>query len=423
MIKPVRFNSRNWLCLLSISIGICFSFNGYGQTYADSVASKYKFIKPKKNRVENDSVGLERFYEHLYQLEIKSSKRVSIAHIGDSHIQADFFSGMLRQRFQIDFGNAGRGLIFPYKVARTNEPSSYQTSSNVSWESKRNIFLDNPLPIGIGGITIKTMDSSAAIKLSVFDQASLDYGFSKLSIFQDKGPNVYDFMVYEDENIIGFINSNLMMGGNFMSTVYFDKPRKNIILKAYKRDSLQTYAQIYGLLLENDQPGILYNTTGVNGAECRHCSASKYFFEQLSYLNPDLVIISMGTNEAFPRGFNRDRFYSQIDSLVMHIKRESPDVNILFTTPADSYRRKKYKNPDMQMARNTIVNYCMKNEFSYWDLYEVMGGFGSMAKWKIKGLAAPDKVHFSRAGYELQGKLLYSAIQDGYRSFKKRRHP
>lgn len=422
MTKPGRFN-RVWLCLLSFSIGLCFSGNGYSQTYADSVAAKYKFIKPKKNRIENDSIGLEKFYQKLYQLETKSAKKVSIAHIGDSHIQADFFSGMLRQKLQTEFGNAGRGLIFPYKVARTNEPYSYQTSSNVTWETKRNIFLNNPLPIGIGGITIKTMDSSAAIKLNILDQSSLDYGFNKLSVFQDKGPGVYDFMVYEGEDIIGFVNSNLMMGGEFMSTVYFDKPRKNITLKAYKRDSLQTYMQVYGILLENDQPGILYNSTGVNGAECRHCNASVYFFEQLSSLYPDLVIISMGTNEAFPRGFDRGKFQTEIDSLVKNIQKRNPDATILFTTPADSYRRKKYKNPDMQKARNTIVDYCGRNGFAYWDLYEVMGGLGSMTKWKIAGLAAPDKIHFSRGGYELQGKLLYSALLDGYRSFKKRRHP
>ncbi len=402
---------------------MCFYVNALAQSYADTVGRKYRFLKPDKNVIGNDSDALDRFYQQLYLLETKSTTRVSIAHIGDSHIQADFFSGMLRQKLQTEFGNAGRGLIFPYRVARTNEPTSYQSSSNVSWETKRNIFLDNPLPIGIGGITIKTMDSAAAIKLNVLDQGALDYSFTKLSIFQDKGPGVFDFMVYEGNDIIGFVNSNLSVGGEFMTSVLFDKPKKNITLKAYKRDSIQMYSQLYGILLENNEPGILYNSTGVNGAECRHCNASKNFFSQLTYLEPSLVIISLGTNEAYTKAFDRNRFNTHIDSLVKHVLRETPDANILFTTPADSYRRKKYKNPDMMVARNTIISYCTKNGYAYWDLYEIMGGMGSMSKWKLAGLAAPDKVHFSRGGYELQGKLLYSAIQNGYRSFKKRRHP
>jgi lysophospholipase L1-like esterase len=392
------------------------------QTYADSVAINYPFIKPSINKIENDSVALAPFYKKLYQLEAKNLKKISIVHIGDSHIQADFFSGMLRQQFQAAFGNAGRGLIFPYKVARTNEPSSFQTSTNVTWETKRNIFISNPLPVGIGGITIKTIDSSAFINLTVQDQAGLDYGFTKLTMFHEKGPQAFDLMVYNGAVITGFINSNLLIGGAFSSVVNTDQPQKNIRLKMYKRDTLQNFTQIYGLLLENDKPGILYNATGINGAECRHINASKYFFDQLTLLLPDLVIISLGTNEAYPRGFDASHFQLQLDSLAKQVIKARPEAVLLFTTPADSYR-KKYKNPDMKSARNTIVQYCETNHYAYWDLYSIMGGYGSMAKWKAKNLGAPDKVHFSRGGYELQGKLMFSAFINGYTNFKRHQHP
>ena len=395
---------------------------GRAQSFADSVAAKYPFIQSSLNKIGNDSIGLHSFYEKLYQLETKNLKKISIVHIGDSHIQADFFSGLLRQQLQATFGNAGRGLIFPYKVARTNEPSGFQTSTNLTWETKRNIFISNPLPIGISGITIKTMDSAAFINLTVLDQAGLDYGFTKLTVFHEKGPQAFDLMLYNGSEITGFINSNLLIGGPFCSAVNFDKPQKSIRLKMYKRDTLQNFAQIYGLLLENETPGILYNATGVNGAECRHITASKYFFDQLTLLVPDLVIVSLGTNEAYARGFDAGRFQMQLDSLAKQVKRAQPEAVLLFTTPADSYR-KKYKNPDMRIARNTIIQYCEVNHFPYWDLYAIMGGFGSMAKWKAKNLSAPDKVHFSRAGYELQGKLMYSAFINGYNNFKKRQHP
>jgi lysophospholipase L1-like esterase len=408
----------------SIGLFIFFSFcmaYGKAQTYADSIVAKYPFIKPSLNKIENDSVALHPFYEKLYQLEAKNQNKISILHIGDSHIQADFFSGMLRQQLQTVFGNAGRGLIFPYKVARTNEPSSFQTSTNVTWETKRNIFINNPLPIGIGGITIKTTDSAAFINLTVQDQGGLDYGFNKLTLFHEKGPLAFDLMVYNGAVITGFINSNLLIGGPFSSVVNTDKPQKSIRLKMYKRDTIQNAAQIYGILLENDKPGILYNATGVNGAECRHINASTYFFEQLALLLPDLVIISLGTNEAYPRGFDAGRFQMQLDSLAKQVIRARPEAALLFTTPADSYR-KKYKNPDMKNARNTIVQYCEAHHYAYWDLYSIMGGYGAMAKWKAKNLGAPDKVHFSRGGYKLQGKLMFSALINGYNKFKKYQH-
>jgi len=93
------------------------------QTVDTSAYLKYTFIKKGLNKIENDS-SLNSFYEKLYLLEKTKMSRVNIAHIGDSHIQADHFSGAMRQKLQVKFGNGGRGLIFPYRVAKSNEPGS-----------------------------------------------------------------------------------------------------------------------------------------------------------------------------------------------------------------------------------------------------------------------------------------------------------
>ena len=175
------------------------------------------------------------------------------------------------------------------------------------------------------------------------------------------------------------------------------------------------------MLLENDSAGVLYNMIGVNGAEYRHYVMSKYFMQQLSYLNADLVIVSLGTNEAFPMGFDPVLFYRNIDTLITNIKLASPNAAILLTTPADSYRKArkgKIKNPDMQRARATIINYCLQHNLPYWDLYEIMGGYGSMGKWFIAKLSAKDRVHFSARGYQIQGDLFYKALMNGYEKYK-----
>src|ERR1043166_9448328 len=78
----------------------------------DSALKKYSFIQPDSAFLHNDSIALLPFYEKLYELQSTATGLVNIAHIGDSHIQADFFTGVVRQHFHLDFGNAGRGLIF-----------------------------------------------------------------------------------------------------------------------------------------------------------------------------------------------------------------------------------------------------------------------------------------------------------------------
>ena len=50
----------------------------------------------------------------------------------------------------------------------------------------------------------------------------------------------------------------------------------------------------------------------------------------------------------------------------------------------------------------------------FWDWYEVMGGYGSMALWETAGLAQSDKVHFTPQGYREVADMLFDAILDDY---------
>ena len=413
--------------LFTLLLGNSCEFSCFAQappTLDSTSYEQYTFINKQLNRIENDSTSLHFFYKKLYELQETKKGRVDIVHIGDSHIQADFLSGTIRQKLQLKFGNAGRGLLFPYHVAKSNEPVSYRTTTNTLWEAKRNVFYEKPLPIGISGYTIETNDSLAEINLTVKDQPGLGYSFTKFTLFHEKEKADYDITICDDLNCQrGIFKSSDTHINSYVSELRFDKPISNIILRNKRTDTLnQKKTRIYGMLLENDSAGVLYNMIGVNGAEYRHYVKSKYFMEQLTYLNADLVIVSMGTNEAFSVGFDKVLFYRYIDTLITNLKLSCPNATILLTTPADSYRKSrkgKIKNPDMQQARATIINYCLQHNLPYWDLYEIMGGYGSMGKWFIAKLSAKDRVHFNGRGYQIQADLFYRALMGGYDRYVK----
>lgn len=402
----------------------CSCFASEAQTIDSASYKNYKFIRTDLNKIQNDSTSLSFIYEKLLQLESTKQGRVNIVHIGDSHIQADILSGSIRQKMQLKFGNAGRGLIFPYRVAKSNEPTSYKTATNVVWDSKRNVFVDKPLPIGVSGFTVETNDSLAEINLTVKDQPKLGYGFTKFTLFHEKGLNNYDITVCDELNCeVGVLGPIDKSPNPFVSELKFSKPMRQIYLrnKMVADTSVRHSTRIYGMLLENDSAGVLYDMIGVNGAEYRHYNMSKYFFQQFAYLNADLVIVSMGTNEAFYNGFDKDLFYRNIDSLVTSIKNVNPNTAILLTTPGDSFRKSRkgrVKNPEMKIAKETVISYCLDHNLAYWDLYEIMGGYGSMAKWYSAQLSAKDRVHFSGKGYQIQGDLLYQAFMKGYEKYK-----
>jgi hypothetical protein len=92
----------------------------------------------------------------------------------------------------------------------------------------------------------------------------------------------------------------------------------------------------------------------------------------------------------------------------------------VLTTPGDSYRKSRkgrIKNPDMKIARVTIINYCMQHNLAYWDWFEIMGGYGSMANWVLMKLAQKDRVHYNGRGYMIQGDMLYRALIGGYNKY------
>ncbi len=393
------------------------------QTIDTSSYNKYVFINQSINKIENDSSSIQIFYEKLYKLHQSKQGKLIITHIGDSHIQADHLSGLVRQKMQLKFGNAGRGLVFPYRLAKSNEPTSYRTLSNKTWEYKRNVFPDKPLPIGISGYTIQCSDSMAEIVLIVKDQPGLDYRFNKFTLFHEKKFNSFDLTICDDENCVQKLFSPSSSDTNsFTSTIHLEKPSRQISIENKVVDTTcQQFTRIYGMLLENDSAGVLYNMIGVNGAEYRHYTLSKYFQEQFRYLYSDLIVLSLGTNEAFSTAFVKQVFINQVDTLINTIKRLNPTAALLITTPGDSYRKVykkgRIKNPDMKEAQDALISYCLKNNLAYWDLYEIMGGYGSMQKWYVAKLSAKDKVHFSGRGYQIQGDLLYNALMKGYNKY------
>ena len=392
----------------------------FGRTL-DSMLLGYPYIKKSANKIENDTLGgaLGKFYEKLYELQTGKRDRITIVHIGDSHIQADFITGRMRQNLQTEFGNAGRGTVFPYRVAKTNGPSDYRSWTNGAWDARRGIIADTSMPIGLSGFTIRMDDTATMLRIVMKTVPKLDYSFNKITLFHEKGMGAFEIAVCDTFNC-QLANIDPRSGGDIYSVATLPQLTDGVLFHFNAMDTLSKMAQLYGIVLENGKPGVLYNMIGINGAEYRHYNKAEKFIEQLQVLQPDLIIVSMGTNEGYAPAFRKADFETNIQKLLDSFSKQIPDAQVLITTPPDSFKRTRkgrVKNPNMLLARNTLIEKSKKNKLAYWDLYNVMGGYGSMAKWYLSGLDARDRVHFSTKGYDIQGSLLHSALMKDYEQY------
>jgi lysophospholipase L1-like esterase len=392
---------------------LLFSFELSAQTIAvgdGELARKYPFVGTVFNRIFN-ATGLDPFFQKLSDLKKSDSGTVSVVHIGDSHIQADFLSGEVRASLQQNFGNAGRGLVFPYKLAQSNSPDDIISSSTTRWQFNRVAHPEIKTDYGISGYGLISMAETASINLALRLNKDGIQSFSRLKFFLDSSAASSWLLQAENNNAPYLIKKET--DSLPFREVSLDTPASGFTLTSLPSSIKKEF---YGVSLENDSSGIIYHTIGVNGARYDQYNIADLFWQQLPALKADLYIISLGTNEAQRAAFNQGIFYQELRLFLEKIRQASPGAAIVLTTAPDSYKGRA-SNRVLQQLNQSLTNYCNDNHIPLWDLYRITNGYGSAYSWSRRGLMSRDRIHFTAEGYRLQGELLFSALIKAYNSY------
>lgn len=413
---------RKWLRLIASILVVACIDNRIAAQYSnmdlDSIINLYSFINKSDNHIQNDSL-LHSFYEKVMECKAKQVGAIDIVQIGDSHMQAGSFTKPIRIGLQNQLGNGGRGLVFPYQIARTNGPADVVSSSNIKWVARRNAVKSNTLPTGLAGHTIYTPDSSALIKIRVKDTDTSYVPITRVKIFHGSLADSNFAYHLIDTNGVILASPAIVTEQTDTTTTFILQGKHNLFtIGQSKTAANQISSTFFGCVIDYGVPGVLYHTIGVNGAEYRSYLEADKFLSQLADLSPDLVILSLGTNEAFDsKNFSPEAIRKHVQSLTDSIQKLIPHSAILITTLPESlkpYRVKKrtyYKiNPNVAIMRNLLVEVALERGLAYWDLYTIMGGVNSMNKWHVAGMTDTKRIHFSNKGYQLQGQLLYQAL-------------
>ena len=375
------------------------------------LARKYPFIGTVFNRVFN-ATGLDSFFYKLSSLKNSDSGVVTIVHIGDSHIQPDFLSGVVRKGLQLSFGDAGRGLVFPYQLAQSNAPDDIISSSNSRWLFNRVAHPEINDNYGVSGYGIATGNSGASINLSLRSTVALgEQTFDRLKFFLEKGSATSWILQAENNNepfLLHKENDSLPY-----QEVVLENPGSGFSLSSIPSTATKAF---FGVSLERSNPGILYHAIGVNGARYDQYNIATGFWEQLPALKADLYIISLGTNEAQRAIFNQQFFYQELSLFIRKLKESSPGASVLITTAPDSYKGRT-SNKVLKQLNQSLTDYCNENYIPLWDLYRITNGYGSAYSWARRGLMSRDRIHFTAEGYRLQGGLLFNALAKAYNSY------
>ncbi|QSW87548.1 LysM peptidoglycan-binding domain-containing protein [Flavobacterium endoglycinae] len=425
------------------------------------------------NHIYNSKV-LESVFKKLIQNESEKNQKINIVHIGDSHIQGDLMTNKIRKILQQQFGNGGRGFVFPYQLAKTNGSYNERFRCNRIWDSYRNIYPVRNYPVGLSGIGLWRDTGGFVVEMSIKDPS---YKFNTIQIITPKNESMFDlssssqtkFIETTERKIVTHkikkgeaisiiadkynvsvadikkanqLKSNNIRAGRILRIPTNEMQPKNIKTSEFVPLNLESDAfchfyksekaldkiylvphkeakdyELNGLVLEKDAPGLIYSGIGVNGAKYSDYNKYPLFFEQLKALHPDLLIFSLGTNESFDKLETSD-YIQRLRQFIKNIKDQNINVPIIVMTPPPSLFRGGKPNNFVGEYAQRINDIAEKDGFAVWDLYDEFGGLKGIRQLKSQGLIGKDWVHYSKKGYEKQGSLFTEAFLKAYDNFK-----
>lgn len=414
-VERKRQRITNW-CLLIGLLFFLFSGNTLQAQEEDYFyrINPYNFIRYDLNEMHypGGRKHSEDFNAKLEQLVRTGKGRLNIVHIGGSHVQAGSYSGQMRQRFQTINGemNAGWGYMFPYRISRTNSPFGYYIRYSGRWSSFRNVERRKSGTLGVGGMSATTSSPKAELTILLEDENMLNYRFNSFRLYYQNHEKNYFLSI--DSTILKKVSR---------TDEYFDvelsQPVDSLKITLHKKPNVKGSFTLFGISTESAPNGIMYHGIGVNGAHVPAFLRCQLFTDQLKDLNPDLVILGLGINDAYGRKFSQSRFENHYAELIGKIRKAAPGALIVFTTNNDSYLYRRYVNKNGEKVKESMFRMAKKYEAGVWDMYSVMGGLNSIVLWQKNRLAQGDKIHFTREGYLLIADLFFTALMKDFEKY------
>ncbi|MEY2963040.1 MAG: hypothetical protein RL754_301 [Bacteroidota bacterium] len=384
------------------------------QSELGKILLKYPFIDTAHSHLQfyGSSQGMEDFFTKLDRAIFLGEGKVNVVHMGGSHVQGGTLSHTLRKNMAVLAPELGveRGFFFPHKLANTNMPGNLYVKKIGNWEGCRNSILRNDCPWGISGIDAITYDENAGWVMQSFSDGSTTYSFTELRIFEHVQTNT---MVPVASPAPDSVAIDLEAG---VRRLFYHQPIDSVAIHFEHNDTLDPQYTLQGVQMVREESALVYHAIGVNGASTESFLRSENFIEQGRYLSPDLVIFGLGINDAYKPDSEWDpqAYKERYDTLVMMFRKMNPACQFIFMTNNDSYYKRRSANKHALDVVEVMKGLSKEHNAAMWDLFSTMGGLNSILLWEENGLAKSDKIHFTRAGYELNADLMFWAFWEAY---------
>ena len=365
--------------------------------------------------------GMRPFYEALEKTARGEQSAITrVGHYGDSSIATDLITSTIRQNLQARFGDAGHGFVLaakgyiPYKhrgVSQSSNPDSWDVREVVRRQDRHGRY-------GYGGVQSRAMQGAWA-RVGTTKRGDFGRNASRFDIYYEAQPRGGKFSVRLDKERREVVSTR---ADDYTDGVYSieapDGPHS--IEFRYTRGGPVYF---YGVVVERDGPGVVYDSLGLVGARANRLLNydEAHIRSQLERRGVNLIVLGFGGNEASDDRTEED-FYEDYLKVIRRMRQGREDLGCLVFAPLDQARRHRGRIrtlPTIPLIVGAQRRAAFDSGCAFYDTWQAMGGENAMRRWyKARPrLAMGDFRHATPAGYEIIGNMFYKALLAGFADY------
>lgn len=360
--------------------------------------------------------NLKAFYQALWRTESKLTGAVTrVLHYGDSPVTADSITADVRALLQEHYGDAGHGFILIAK------PWAWYGHRGVDilgkdWhiEAATQSHARDGL-VGLGGVSFEGATGAAS-------QIVLQEDHARMEVEYLRQPGGGRLGILTEGRAIGEIETGDAAEQAGFQTVELPAGTRNVDLMVERGP-----VRLFGVSFERDEPGVIYNSLGLNGGQVQ--AVVRYFDKaqwsvELQHQRPDLVVLNYGTNESIYADYIEKYYPGELREVIGRVKAAVPNASVLIMSPMDRGQRDASGRiatvPSLPRLVEIQRQIAAEMGCAFFNTFQAMGGDGTMARWyeSQPRLVSADFTHPLPGGARKVGVLLDQALEGGYRRYQ-----
>lgn len=368
--------------------------------------------------------ALDPFYAQLARTNAGYAGAITrVSHWGDSAIANDNIAASLRFEMQRRFGDAGHGFHLAAKPNASYRHQGVRFSGGEAWQLCYIINKCRPDALyGLGGTTVWSPGGGDS-QWKTEPKLAFGRQVSRFEVWYRAQPKGGRLRIKVDGQERPPLSTAADEAHDAWHTETMVDGAHTIGLRAAGGGQVR----LYGVVLERDGPGVVWDGMAQLGAFSRKMLLfdPEHLRAQIDHRDPALLVFTFGGNDLTIAAAKLDRYEQDFGQMLRRFRGTESPRACLVMAPVDHGMREGQRIVSVPMVARIVEiqrRVALAEGCAYFDTVAAMGGEGSAGRWRqsTPPLLSGDLSHLTHAGQKVIGHMVYLALMEGYVQYRQR---